>query len=232
MQKIIGILPPANLFEDEMPHHDLYPFANPYAKQIARHALPIGMLPVDGLLTEDVLSLCDAFLLTGGKKIWPYHLQAIDHAIRLRKPVLGICLGMQAIAAYFQVLARKEAIGGSLLACFADMKRAGFLFNLPVANHYLQNVMHDSTACSRHPITVRAGSRLHEAIGRAHAQAVSLHSYQIAPPASVLSVTATAPDGTIEGIEYEGFLVGVQFHPEVDDGWEGLFAALTGGGWA
>lgn len=232
MQKIIGILPPAVLFEDDMPHHDLYTFANPYAARIARHALPIGLLPVDGHLAEDALSLCDAFLLAGGKKIWPYHLQTIDHAVRLRKPTLGICLGMQAIAAYFQVLAHQNATGGGILECFADMKRAGFLFNHSVENHYLENVTRDGASRSRHPVAIRAGSRLHQAAGTACAQAVSLHAYQIAPPAPGLSVTATAPDGAIEGIEHDGFLVGVQFHPEVDEGWEGLFAAFAGGGWA
>lgn len=232
MKPIIGIVPQAKLFEDDIPHQDLFLFGNPYIQRIEKQgAAPIGILSADGYASGDALSLCDGFLLTGGKKLWPYHLQVVEYAMRARKPLLGICLGMQAIAATFQALSRARSRGGDMLRHFCEMKKEGFLFNHPVENHSLENVTRETTARSTHPIAVAPGTRLHASIGKASAQAVSLHAYQIAPPTPGLSVTATAPDGVIEGIEHGGFLVGVQFHPEMDDQWDDLFAALVQGRW-
>lgn len=232
MKKIIGIVPPAKLFEEEIPHRDLFLFGNPYVQRIEKqNAVPIGILSADGYANADALSLCDGFLLAGGNKIWPYHLQVIDYALHGRRPLLGICLGMQAIAAYFHVQARMWEKGGDLLSTFEEMKKARFMFNVPVADHYLENVTRASASRSRHPVTIHAGTRLYDAVGTTHRDAVSLHSYQITPPSEALQISATAQDGTIEGVEYGGYLVGVQFHPEVEDAWDGLFAAFIGGGW-
>lgn len=237
MGKIIGIVPPAKLFEDDIPHHDLFLFANPYVQRVGKQgATPLGILSADGYAQESALNLCDAFLLAGGNRIWPYHLQVIGHALARRKPVLGICLGMQAITAYFHVLeqARARGRGGEqdILPLFEEMKKERFMFTLPIERHYLENVTRETAANSRHDMTILEGTRLYEVVGAARAMAVSLHSYQVAPPADCLTVSAHAYDGSVEGIEYGGFIVGVQFHPEVEDGWDKLFAAFIHGDWA
>lgn len=225
-ENIIGIVPHAALYADDIPHRDLFLFANPYVRRLEKHgAVPLGILPGDAHAREAALSLCDGFLLSGGKKIWPYHLQIVAHANRTGKPLLGICLGMQAISAYCHVRAQ----GGDLLARFDDMKRAGYMFTYPVAGHALENVRRESMAGATHPVEILAGTRLHAAMGRTCADAVSLHAYKIAPVTADLAVSAVAPDGTVEGIELGTNIVGVQFHPEVDDAWDGLFAAFLRG---
>lgn len=231
MKKRIGIVPPAKLFEDNIPHRDLYLFGNPYIQRLRRHgAMPIGILPEDGHIDTDVLDLCDGFLLAGGNKIWPYHLQVIAYAHQARKPLLGICLGMQAMSAYFDVLARAGQ-DGDILALFKQMKKERFMFTNPVANHYMSNVIRHGAAQSKHPITIYEGTRLHEAMGTTHMDAVSLHGYRVSPDTGVLKISAVTQDGTVEGIEYGGYLVGVQFHPEVDDAFDPLFAAFVSGAW-
>lgn len=230
-KKIIGLVPPAKMFEDDIPHRDVFLFGNAYVQRIEKQgAIPLGVLSADGHASEDVLSLCDGFLLAGGNKIWPYHLQVVEHAKRTQKPLLGICLGMQAMAAYFQVEKQVRAHGGGTLSQFVQMKKAHFMFNHPVENHYLENVSRETTANSTHPVIVHAGTHLYGAIEKGQANVVSLHSYQVAPVIEGITVSAVAPDGTIEGIEC-GRMVGVQFHPEVEDQWDGLFAALVQGAW-
>ena len=237
MGKIIGLVPRATLFEDNIPHHDIFFFVNPYVQQIVKQgATPLGLLPADGYASEDALALCDAFLLAGCNKIWPYHLQVIEHALAKHKPVLGICLGMQSIAAYFHVLDRAEALGMdrpvNIISLFEEMKKERFMFTWPIEHHYLENVTRESAEKSRHSINVKTGTRLYEILGTTEAEAVSLHSYQIAPVASRLQISAVADDGSIEGIEYGRFIVGVQFHPEVDCLWDKLFAAFVHDEWA
>lgn len=234
MGKVIGIVPQATLFEDEFPHHDRFLFANPYVRQITRQgATPVGILCADGRAQESVLTLCDGFLITGGKKIWPYHLQIIEHAHKHRKPVLGICLGMQAIGVYFRVLEETRKQGGvtGILAVFDKMKRERFMFTQPVQQHQLDDVTRDTARRSQHAVILQEGTRLHEAMRQTQMDAVSLHSYRIASVSAALMVSALAADGTVEGIEYGGFIVGVQFHPEVEDAWEPLFEAFVHDRW-
>lgn len=232
MKKIIGIVSPAKLYEDEIPHRDLFLFGNPYIRRIEKHgAIPIGILPADGYANEEALALCDGFLLAGGNKIWPYHLQVIEHAWKAGKPLLGICLGMQAISAFFHVRERARTLENDTLVQFEKMKKDRYMFTYPVKDHYLENVTRQSSERSKHSIEIAAGSRLFEAMGRTSAEAVSLHSYRIAPVADGLRISAVASDGTIEGIEHNGHIVGVQFHPEVEDEWDVLFKAFVSGVW-
>ena len=96
--KIIGIVPPSRLRETENPYEDNAIFHELYTKRVEEAGgIPIGIIGVDGTVKEEALALCDAFLLCGGKRIFPYHFQVIAHALKTRKKLLGVCLGMQAI---------------------------------------------------------------------------------------------------------------------------------------
>jgi putative glutamine amidotransferase len=127
----------------------------------------------------------------------------IRWAIRDRKPILGVCRGMQLINA---------ATGGTL---YQDVPT-----EIPGA------VRHDGVpagGCAAgeplmHPIHVEPGSQLEALLGAVDIEVNSSHHQAVKKLAPGLVATAWGPDGVIEGIEaarIDGqYLVGVQWHPE------------------
>ncbi|HEU5174516.1 MAG TPA: gamma-glutamyl-gamma-aminobutyrate hydrolase family protein, partial [Gemmatimonadaceae bacterium] len=81
-----------------------------------------------------------------------------------------------------------------------------------------------------HAVTFVAGSRLAGIFGPS-GSVNSMHHQAVARPATGLAVTAVAPDGIVEGVEWtrdRWWAVGIQWHPEELDGCDrGLFAALV-----
>jgi putative glutamine amidotransferase len=124
-------------------------------------------------------------------------------------PVLGICRGMQVMAV---------AAGGTLVQHLPD--EVGHDGHAPTHGAY-----------ARHPVRVRAGSRLGALLGDEvdvptyHHQSVREHPGYIA--------SAWAEDGTIEALEdaVARFRLAVQWHPEVGSDprlFSGLVAAAAG----
>ena len=58
-------------------------------------------------------------------------------------------------------------------------------------------------------------------------QGASMHRYRITKPAEDIRAVAFAEDGGIEGIEYGEAMLGIQFHPEIDQSFPGIFQFLT-----
>jgi putative glutamine amidotransferase len=172
------------------------------------------------LSDQDELLSCaariDALLLSGGGDVRPslfgeqphwqlgefdperddFELGMLRSMIDLRKPVLGICRGIQVI---------NVALGGTL---YQDL-----------VSQQPQSLQHQQAAARRYPahaVTVRQGSRLSDALGATRLQVNSLHHQAIKDVASGLQATARADDGVIEGVEASGhpWLLGVQWHPE------------------
>ena len=118
----------------------------------------------------------------------------LEHAYRTRKPVLGICYGMQSLNVYR---------GGTLVQHIAEQ--------VPGA------LAHEDRK-HEHAIVLEAGSRLAEWTGGIRELQVNTTHHQ-APDriGTGLRVAARAPDGVIEAIEGESpdhFVVGVEWHPE------------------
>ena len=67
-----------------------------------------------------------------------------------------------------------------------------------------------------HPVEIAAGSRLEAILGTREYVVNSRHHQCAGRVAPGLLVTATAPDGVVEGLELPGrrFIVAVQWHPE------------------
>lgn len=117
---------------------------------------------------------------------------AIDAAMRLGRPILGICRGIQVL---------NVALGGTLIQDIPSHQ------GNPTVAHG-GNVTHE--------ITVEPGSILHELWGQTSAPVNSSHHQAVLTPAPNLQVTARAADGIVEAAQArDGYpLLAVQFHPE------------------
>ena len=59
------------------------------------------IIPKDNkTIDKNILDLCDGIIIPGGTDIYEYHYQIIDYCIKKNKPLLGICMGCQAIGLY------------------------------------------------------------------------------------------------------------------------------------
>ena len=156
------------------------------------------------------LELIDGLLMPGGADIPPSEYGELPHSTfnplaenryqfekalitawikKTDKPLLGICLGSQWI---------NVAHGGSLVQ------------DIPSefgGNH--RNVTH--------LVTLEPNTRLSEIFGELSFEVNSLHHQSVRKVGNGLRVAAKSPDGVIEATETtdpNGFLIGVQWHPE------------------
>ena len=126
----------------------------------------------------------------------------LEHSFKTGKPVLAICFGCQFLNVYQQ---------GTLIQ---DLK-----------SEHPDALPHGDTDLApgakkgdlHHAATFESGSLLAQLNGGTVGAINSSHHQAIAKPGKDLAVTAYAPDGTIEAVEYKGgpnWVVGVQWHPE------------------
>jgi putative glutamine amidotransferase len=130
-----------------------------------------------------------------------FEIAAIEVAIELGKPVLGICRGHQVL---------NVALGGSL---YQDI-------NHQVEGTLVHRDWHRYEVIE-HEVTVDPDSWLASVFGTTSLLTNTVHHQAIKQLAAGLHVSARAPDGIIEAVEQindDRFLVGVQWHPEWLDG--------------
>lgn len=229
-KKCIGIVPSAKLFKNDDPYADRYEFVNSYIKRIEENnGLALGLLAHDGKINPEVLKCYDAFLITGGLQIHPYHFQVAEYCYKTGKKLLGICLGMQVIHSFFSVLeeSKKRNHSGSLLNLYIEMKREKHMFVLPVEGHWKHNITRNNIDPTRHVVQIEQDSHLYQILGEAAPKVSSMHNYAINEMAQTLRLVAKAEDGSPEALEYGKHIIGVQFHPEVDESLDKLFGWLT-----
>lgn len=126
-----------------------------------------------------------------------FELPLIREAIAARKPVLGICRGMQSL---------NVALGGTL---YQDISS-----QLKDVLQHRQNAPRDYTA---HTVALTAGSQIARIFGTTELRVNTFHHQAVKQVATDLIATAHAPDGIIEAIEIRDshqFVIGVQWHPE------------------
>ena len=171
--------------------------------------IPLLILPIekDGLSCEKnyseeeikdlemVLSLCEGFILPGGDNWYRLDEVVIDYAIKWNKPLLAICLGMQALS---KVLSGDERIGYD-----------NTIKNNTSINHLEPNKTYV------HSVIIDKNSKLYNIIGEQELWVNSRHSYHV-PLINNNLVNARSSDGLIEGVELKDrkFIIGVQWHPE------------------
>jgi putative glutamine amidotransferase len=184
---------------------------------------------------DEIVARCAGLLLTGGEDVNPALYAEAAHpatgaphlwrdttevalfeaARRRRTPVLAICRGIQLA---------NVAMGGSLVQDIPTQRPSSVRHDQP-----------DEAALRSHPVAVVPGSRLAEALGATELEVNSYHHQAVDRVAPGLRVSATAPDGIIEGVETDRadwWMVAVQWHPEdlTTDGrpWDrGLFATFA-----
>ena len=225
---VVGILPTIRLYETNDPYEDRYVFINNYPKKIYEAgAIPVGLLFNDGKISLEQLDMCDAFLFPGGSKIDHELYKVLLYAYQKKKSVLGICMGMQAMA-IFSVM--QEETHGKYLslsseeinAIYQNMKKEnptlGILDHPNI--HGDVTVYRDNIDEAKHLIQISSNSFLQEVYGTNEANVVSLHNVVVKRIGPLFKISARASDGIIEAIESVDdklFWIGVQFHPEVTD---------------
>jgi putative glutamine amidotransferase len=125
----------------------------------------------------------------------------LKHAFGEKKPVLAICYGCQLLNVY---------LGGTLIQ---DLREET---DTPIA-HTRQDIVPEPETDPVHSATFEEASRLAKIAGTVEAPVNSSHHQAVERVGKGLHVTAHAPDGTIEAVEWTGdsnWIVGVQWHPE------------------
>ena len=124
-----------------------------------------------------------------------FERELIQAAVKVRKPVLGICKGAQII---------NVALGGNL---YQDIETQ-------CENSYIKHSQEAPGGYPTHSITLAKDSFLHAVLGL-NTLVNSRHHQAIRDVAPTLRATATSLDGIVEGIENsDASVVGVQWHPE------------------
>lgn len=164
---------------------------------------------------------CDGILIPGGVDVDPkvfgeepheklgridpardrVEMQITRWAREDKKPWLGLCRGLQVMNVTF---------GGTL---FQDVEA-----QIPDAlkHDYFPTYGFERDHLAHH-VDVTKGSRLRSLMEQDRIPVNSMHHQAVRDVAPALAVSAVAPDGLIEALEYSGdqFMIGVQWHPEV-----------------
>lgn len=146
-----------------------------------------------------------------------FELVLFEYACQQRMPILGICRGAQLI---------NVALKGSLVCDIPSQWQ----------HHTDPPTRHGKTfegGDSEHSITIEGGTLLGRILRTWEGQVNSAHHQALDRLGDGLIVSARAPDGIIEAIEWRdpashGFLLAVQWHPERMENAASPFARIVG----
>ena len=160
------------------------------------------MLTLNNPALEEVLELCDGFLVTGGADIDPKYFgednlglsknvkpdldevdkKVVEYAAKTKKPLLGICRGHQAINVF---------LGGTLYQDIGNDHRG-------IANDHLAKAIKNDVLAFNEDLVIN-----------------SYHHQAVRDVAPNMKAIAFHQDGTIEAIVHDTLpIIGVQWHPE------------------
>ena len=157
----------------------------------------IGLIMYDlyGHFDTNILDNCDGVIFQGGIDIYPYHYEILNYCINNNIPVLGICMGMQIIGLYANKQNEDDLV--------------------KIDNHYNTN----------HNITINKDSLLYKLYGE-KLLVNSRHNYVLDYVNKPFIISSKSDDNYIESIELiddDKFIFGVQFHPEDMDNMDKLY---------
>lgn len=152
--------------------------------------VPFGILPLntnlDDLNSEifRLIDKCDGIILQGGDKFYKYDLECLKYIYEKDMPVLGICLGMQAMG-YFS--------GGSLGK---------------IDKHYNKNKKYS------HKVYIDKKSKLYSIFKQDSISVNSRHTEKlITTDLDIVGIDENGNIEAIED-PHKKFFIGVQWHPE------------------
>jgi gamma-glutamyl-gamma-aminobutyrate hydrolase PuuD len=220
---VIGIIPTYNITN---PSNDPYLEQAKFVRMYSEHIKKCGGIPI-GLLEENMdeyLSLCDGYLWPGGNVFLRSFCSVINDAIKNHKPVLGICLGMQAITTYFNILEDIENDPNKTIEEIYQSNKNEKPYLIPLKDKEKENHFHcitkdsESINSALHKINIEPNTILSNILKEKTIECVSLHSLTVARIPKSLKVSAKALDDVVEAIEYtenNNLILGVQWHPEI-----------------
>jgi putative glutamine amidotransferase len=219
---VVGIIGNSYLINDRYPVHSGGTMNSAAVSEVAG-CLPL-IIPSDPLYVsvEELLALCDGFLLTGGRpnvhpneygeEETPAHgcfdrcrdaitLPLVRACVERGQPFLGICRGFQEV---------NVALGGTLHPEIRDLPGR--------MNHRMppDGTLEEQFAL-RHTVAFTAGGPFHRLFGAQEVLTNTLHGQGIAQPGQGIAIDGFAEDGTPEAIyvkDAPGFTLSVQWHPE------------------
>lgn len=188
-----------------------------YMSVAAAGGIPVIIPPyADAVAIDRLVSSLDGLVLSGGADIDPDYLDEepiegisinekrdlpemllVCLAVNRQVPILGICRGIQILAA---------ALGGKL---YQDI----------LTQHGPDSLQHSQSggrAERSHEVTIEEGTLLHSIFGESRIAVNSFHHQAVRSVPDGFRVSASAPDGIIEGMESVRMksIIGVQWHPE------------------
>ncbi|MFH1791445.1 MAG: gamma-glutamyl-gamma-aminobutyrate hydrolase family protein [Candidatus Omnitrophota bacterium] len=184
-----------------------------YIRSVLRaHGTPV-MLPINPFDKElnKILDILDGIIIVGGHDIHPsfyrerpagsaktvyrgrvyFEKRLYKAAVRRKIPVLGICYGLQLI---------NIVHGGTL---YQDIR-----------SHIRGALNHQSRANRLHQVTVDRKSLCYRIFREDSFMVHSDHHQAVKMLGRGLRISAVAPDGIVEAIEYPPHVIAVQWHPE------------------
>lgn len=219
---VIGIIGNSYLLNDQYPVHAS---GSMLAEAVADvcESVPL-IVPADPAVIrlDDLLEVCDGFVLTGGRpNVHPEEygedateahgdfdrardaiaLPLVRACVERGQPVLGICRGFQEV---------NVAMGGSLYPEIRDLPGR--------MNHRMppDGTLEEKFEL-RHDVTFTKGGVFHEVMGATKVRTNTLHGQGIKVPGPRIVVDGWADDDTPEAIYVKGasgFCLAVQWHPE------------------